>query len=234
MSAIEDCGATQGENYPPSRSANSSFIVPLGSATSGRLVFPAGATGVTLVAEPALQGLARCRLVRRVAWVGFEKGIVMVGYRPDALSPHSPPLDWLADPHKPGDEIMLNASIPWEIEFRGGASRITARLGGLLLRSLDVLGEASQIVLELSRPAGTTYLYLAGDCRQVTIQRPPNVGVGIYTQDGMARLSLDGQRFRSLGSDTRLESAGFNRTDCRYEISIAGGVNQVTIYERRS
>jgi hypothetical protein len=84
------------------------------------------------------------------------------------------------------------------------------RLGGLQLRSLDLLGAASQVTLELSRPAGAAYLYLAGGICRVAIRRPSGVGVRLVAQDGVSHLVFDGQWFRSLGRDTRLEP-DFNR-----------------------
>ena len=68
------------------RSGAHVFSPPLGLATSRCLVFTTSAVGVTLRTEPALQGLVRGRFVRRVSWVGFEAGSVMVGYYPDFCS----------------------------------------------------------------------------------------------------------------------------------------------------
>src|SRR3990172_2063801 len=87
------------------------FIAPLGSATSGRLVFTAGAVDLTLLTEPTLQGLVRGRFARRVSWVGFEAGIVMVGYCPEALRhpgatyPFFLPLNRRDGTNKTGDKI---------------------------------------------------------------------------------------------------------------------------------
>jgi hypothetical protein len=93
------------------------FIAPLGSATSGRLVLTASASNVTLLPDPALRGLVHGRFVRRISWVGFEEGIVMVGYypdsstRPDVHCPPFLPLHQRRRPDKPEDEITLNASM---------------------------------------------------------------------------------------------------------------------------
>jgi hypothetical protein len=130
---------------------------------------------------------------------------------------------------EPADAITLNASIPWSIEFRGDAARVTARLGGVQLQSLDVLGRASRVSLELSRPAGTGYLYLAGEADQVTVRRPAGVGVGFNAQGGLTRLSIDGQTFASLERNSRRETPDMDRLPARYEISIASRGSRVTI-----
>lgn len=65
---------------PIQRSRAHVFNAPLASARSGRLVFTTNAAGVILLTEPALQALVRGHFVGHLSWVGFEKGIVMVGY----------------------------------------------------------------------------------------------------------------------------------------------------------
>jgi len=180
------------------------LIAPLGSATSGRLVFTAGAVDVTLLTKPALQGLVRGRFVRRVSWVGFEAG---------------------------GDKITLNASIPWGIEFRGSTSNLNADLRGLELRSLDLLRGASQIRLLLSKPAKTTFLYITGGIRDGTIRVPAGVGMRVQVSGGVSDLLFDGQHFAEIGGATILENSIFKSATSRCDICIAGGASNLTIVE---
>jgi len=180
------------------------LIAPLGSATSGRMVFTAGAVDLTLLTEPALQSLVRGRFVRRVSWVGFEAG---------------------------GDAITLNASIPWGIEFRGSTSNLNADLRGLELRSLDLLGGASQIRLLLSKPAKTTFIYITGGIRDGTIRVPASVGMRVQVSGGASNLMFDGQHFAEIGGATILENSIFKSATSRCEICIAGGASNLTIVE---
>lgn len=223
------------------------FTAPLGSATSGRIVFTTNAAGVTLLTGPALQGPVRGRFVHRVSWVGFEKGIVMVGYypdyygRPDVLTPASdrpasdhppfPPLARRSCPEEPVDEITLKASIPWEIEFRGDIANLNADLRGLDLRSLDVFGIASQIRLLLSRPAKTIFIYIQGGIREGTIRVPPGVGVRVQVSGGVSSLVFDGQRFAATRGDLNLENSTFKSATSRCDICISGGASNLTIEE---
>jgi len=213
------------------------LIAPLGSATSGRLVFTAGAVDVTLLTEPALQGLVRGRFVRRVSWVGFEAGIVMVGYYPEAprhpgaRCPFFLPLNRRDSPDKTGDAITLNASIPWEIEFRGSTSNLNADLRGLELRSLDLLGGASQINLLLSRPSNATFIYITGGIRDGTIRVPAGVGMRVQVSGGVSDLLFDGQHFAEIGGATILENSIFKSATSRCDICIAGGASNLTIVE---
>ena len=225
--------------HPKQSSRAHIFTAPLASATSGRLVFSTNVAGVTLITEPALQGLVRGHFVR-VSWVGIEAGIVMVGYypdsyhRPDILSPSSdrptfPPLNRGRCPDKPGDEITLNTSIPWEIEFRGDISNLNADLRGLELRSLDVLGVASQIRLLLSEPAKTTFLYITGGIHDGTIRMPPSVGVRVQVSGGVHNLVFDGQRYAAIRGDINLENSTFKSAISRCDICIAGGAGDLTL-----
>jgi hypothetical protein len=174
----------------------------------------------------------------------------MVGYypatfcRPDVLSPSSdrpssdrpssdrppfPPIHRRDVPGKPGDEITLNAYIPWEIEFRGGISNLHADLRGLELRSLDVLGGASQIRLLLSGPARTTFIYITGGIRNGTIRVPPGVGISVQVSGSVSNLVFDGQRFAAMAGDINLENSTFKSATSRCDVCIAGGANNLTI-----
>jgi hypothetical protein len=71
-----------------------------------------------------------CRLVPR-QWIG-RGGRVTIQYG------RFPFFDWLAHTHEPLADVTLNGSIPWEIEFHGGVSRLNADLSELPLRALDL------------------------------------------------------------------------------------------------
>jgi hypothetical protein len=172
-----------------------------------------------------------------VSWVGFEEGTVMVGYypgsstRPDVHCPPFLPLHRRSHLDKPGDEITLNASIPWEIEFRGDLSNLNADFRGLELRSLDVLGVASQIKLLLSEPVKTTYIYITGGIRKGTIRLSAGVGVRVQISGGVTDLKFDGQRFAAMSGDINLENSIFKSATSRCDFCIAGGVSNLTIEE---
>ena len=219
------------------------FIAPLGSATSGRLVFTTSASSVTLLTDPALKGLVHGRFVSRVSWVGFEVGTVMVGYypdayqRPDVLSlssgyPSFLPLNRHRLSDKPGDEITLNASIPWEIEFRGDISDLNADLSDLDVRSMDALGGADRIRLRLSRPSETTFIYITGGIHESAIRVPAGVGVRVQVGGGASNLMFGYQRIAVIDKDIHLENPSFKSATSRCDICIAGGANDLTIEEQ--
>lgn len=213
MSASRRCYNNEMEN----------FTAPLGSAASGRLVFTSGADGITIGAGATIAALAHGRLRRWGQNVQVKDGLLIVQTRccpSHGLKGY--PQKWL-------NELTLNAALPWEIEFRGGASRINAILHELQLRSFDILGGASQVVLALSKPAQTAYIYIAGGASRVTILRPAGVGVQVQVQGGVRELVLDGQRLSAAVGDASLESPGYSDADSRWDICIAGGASQMTI-----
>jgi hypothetical protein len=195
----------------------------LEGAVSGRLVFASGAAWMNIHADPASNALAEGRFAGTAPGVQVEEGLVIVKTR------RFPPLDRIGHGHGIPGEISLNTAVPWEIEFRGGASRISADLRGLHLRSFDVLGGASQILLALSKPAGTTFIYIAGGADQVTILRSDGAAVQLQAQEGMSHLTFDEGYYKTIPGESRLESPGYQNNFSRCDILIAGGANRLTI-----
>jgi hypothetical protein len=126
-----------------------SFTTPLGVATRGRLLFASGAAGVTLHAEPEMPNLYRATFARPIPRVWMHGATVTVQHRRFSLR------GWLDTQRKPAAEIMLNGSIPWEIEVRGGVAQLLADLRHLQLMALDVNGVASDMMMLLARPVAT-------------------------------------------------------------------------------
>jgi hypothetical protein len=225
---------------PTHRSKARVFNAPLGSAKDGRLVLTTEAKGVTLFTDPALQGLVRGHFVHQVSWVGFEEGIVMVGYypgfchHPDILCPSSgrqtfPPSNWGSSSDQRWDEITLKTSIPWEIEFRDRILDLNADLSELELRSLDMLGGAERIRLLLPGSAKATFIYIRGGIRHSEIRVPPGVGVRVQVSGGVKNLVFDGQRFAAMDEGIHWENSNFNSAANQCNICIVGGATDLTI-----
>ena len=199
------------------------FVAPLDQASTGRLVFLSAASGITLLAVARLPHLARGHFTRPVPCIEVKEGRLTLQYR------RFPCFDRPVFLGEPRGEIRLNASLPWEIEFHGGISGLTAGLRGLQLRSLDILGRADQVTLQLSAPAGTGFIYISGGAHQISLRRPAETGVRLSALGGISNLSLDGRRFSAIAGEARLETSGFTSSTSRYEIGIAGGASHVTI-----
>lgn len=169
--------------------------------------------------------LARGRFSPPLPYVWVEENVITFQYR------YIPTINRIVASLVPPFEIKLSSSIPWEIEFRSNISNLNADLRGLELRSLDLLGGASQIKLLLSRPNKTTFIYITGGIRNGTIGLPPSVGVRVQVSGGVSNLGFDSQHFDIIGSDTHLENSTSESATSRCDISISDGANNVTIDE---
>jgi hypothetical protein len=210
------------KNLPLDPNMNGDFGLPLGKTTSGRLVFASGAAGVQISASPSPSELYRAHFERHIPSIRVQDGIIIVQYRRYLL------LDRLAYLREPLACIGLNRAIPWEIEFRDGVSRLTADLRKLHLRSLD-LGSVSTAMLNLPTPDGVANIYLSGSATDLTLQRPPGVGLRLQIAGAASHLRLDEQRFGAIGCGMRWQTQDYNTAVRRYEIGIAGSVGHMTI-----
>jgi hypothetical protein len=169
------------------------------------------------------QALYRARFRHPAPRVWLREGALTI-QGPLVPAPDPPP-----DSHPTFAEIRLNASIPWEIEFHHGASGLKANLGRLQLLSLDLLGGATHIELELSKPTGTAFIYISGGLSQGVIRRPMGVAVRLQVGGGVRELVFDGRHLGESSEDTRVETPGFADAASAYEICITGGATDVTI-----
>jgi hypothetical protein len=206
-------------NNPKSREPSA----PLGSVTDGRLRFLRGASNVTIHTDPSTADLYRARFEGPLPSVWVEGGDVAIEY-PWTLHP----FDW----RKRGADVVLNGSIPWEIGFSGGLSRLDADLSGLRLVSFSASGGVSRVELLLAEPSGKVSIRFDGGASDVTVRRPNGVGANVFVGGGASKLALDDQHFGAIGGETRLESASYAEATDRYEIVITGGASNVTIANR--
>src|SRR3712207_6726137 len=134
---------TAGQAASRGQRQGNEFAAPLGSVRSGRLIFASGASSVTVRADPSMADLYHARFEGQVPRVGAQGGTVTIRY------PRFPFFDWLYYLRERPAEVSLNAQIPWDIEIRGGTSRLTADLRGLELGSFVMSGGASRVEVTL-------------------------------------------------------------------------------------
>lgn len=198
------------------------FAAPLGSVTSGHLVFASGAGGVTLQADSALPDLCRAHFAGHIPSVWAQNGMVTIQYRRLSF------FDWLASWRGPVAEVTLNGSLPWEIEFRDGVSQLTADLSGLQLRALD-LSSASQVVVTLPQPSDIVFVHVSGSVSNFTLRRPAGVAVRVHISGSASNLTFDEERYGAAAGGMRWQTPGYNSAADRYDITISGSVSDMTI-----
>jgi hypothetical protein len=199
------------------------FAAPLGSITGGRMEFGRGAANVTIRADSATEALYRARFEGPEPRVQSEDGTVTIRY---------PRTFHLFEARKRCAEVTLNARIPWEVEIRDGASRLTADLRGLELRSFEASGGASRVELMLPTPSGTVPVRIVGGASNVAIRRPEGVAARVRVSGGSTNLAFDDQRFGAVGGEVSLLSPYYEGASDRYDFVLTGGASNVTIDTR--
>jgi len=126
-------------------------------------------------------------------------------------------------------EVTLNVAIPWQIVIQGGASDVTAELGGLDLASLVVKGGLSSIRLELPVPAGVVPIRISGGASEIIIRRPGGVAARAHLKGWVSTFVFYDQTFSNMGNNARLQSSDFDSTAPYYDIEVTSSASMVTI-----
>ena len=200
---------------------------PLGLSRSGRLRFTNGAHRIIIQADSHLRGLYRAHFGDRGPIVEAWRGIVTIQY------PRFPGGDWLNDQSERPAEVALNASIPWDVELCGGASRLTVDLRGLRLGSLKVDGGASRLEVVLPAPSGIVTMVILGGASNVAIGRPEGVAARLRVDGGATNLTFDDRHIGAAGGVLDLQSGDYGAATDRYDIAVTGGANNLSIDEQQ-
>ena len=203
------------------------FAAQLGASRSGRLRFTNGTHRVVIRACSHLRGLYRASFGERMPIVVVRGGVVSI------RCPRVASCDWTGyRPERPA-EVALNAVIPWDVEVRGGASRLTADLSGLRLGSLKVDGGASRLEVVLPAPSGIVTVVILGGASNVAIRRPEGVSARLRVEGGVTNLTFDDRRIGATGGELILRSRGYEDAVDRYDIAVTGGANNMSIERQR-
>jgi hypothetical protein len=215
-----------GDDTPTWHDARRDFAAPLAGVTRGRLVFERGAANVTLGVQRALEDLCRAHFEGPMPDVRAQGGTVAIRYRYFSF------FDWLRYAvlwDAQAADVTLNGSVPWDIEIRGGASRLGADLRELALRSLEIRGGASRVDVSLPMPEGAVPIRIGGGASHVTLLHPPEVGVRLRVGGGASSLTLDDQHIGAIGGGLRLETPGYAGAAARYDVEVGGGVSHLSV-----
>ncbi len=202
---------------------NGDFAALRGSLASGRLRFVRGASDVIIRADSSTGDLYRARFDGAVPEVWTEGGVVNLRY-PRFFHP-------FGRRGRTG-KVVLNAAIPWHIEVRDGASKLTADLSQLKLGSFEVSGGASKVELTLPRVSGLAPVRILGGASNVVIHRPEGVATRVCIVGGSTNLTFEDQHFGAVGGEVSLQSPNYEGTPERYDITITGGASNVAIDTR--
>ena len=204
------------------------FAAQLGASRSGRLRFTNGTHRVVIRACSHLRGLYRASFGERMPIVVVRGGVVSI------RCPRVASCDWTGyRPERPA-EVALNAVIPWDVEVRGGASRLTADLSGLRIGSLKVDGGASRLEVVLPAPSGIVTVVVCGGASNVAISRPEGVAARLRVDGGVTNLRFDYRHIGAAGGELNLRSRNYDGAADRYDIAVTGGANNMSIDEQQA
>ena len=119
--------------------------------------------------------------------------------------------------------IDLRAGDRWHVLLRGGASNLDADLRALDLRSFEITGGVSGLVLALPAPKGIVPLRIRGGAVNVCILRPAHTAIRARISGGVSSLRLDRMELGAVGGATSWESDGASDATNRYELEVNGG-----------
>ena len=196
------------------------FAAPLDSATAGRLEFGRGAYNIVIHADTSTDDLYRARFEGTAPDIRVEDGTIRVDYPRTWRS-----LDW----RRHSADVALNAAVPWGVDVRGGAYRIEADLSSLRLEAFRIDGGASEVELTLAEPSGTVSIRIEGGANNLRVRRPVGVAARLHVDAGASRLAFDDQHLGAVGGETTLESGNYTDATDRYEITMTGGANNVSV-----
>jgi DNA-binding MarR family transcriptional regulator len=205
---------------------------PVASASAGRLVFVTGAPSVRIRAAADLGSeLYRARFTGAIPKARVRDGTVTIRY------PRLAWFDWRmrvagqridASAHWRRDavELLLNASLPWSVEFRGGATGLDADLRDLPLVSLAIAGGAGPVTIAVGAPAGIVPLRFSGGVGDLLVTRPTDTAATLTVEGGYRSATLDGTMAWSPG---RVETPDAASAPDRFAVEVRGGANRVAV-----
>jgi DNA-binding MarR family transcriptional regulator len=218
----EETGKLRAEGGSRTEGPPGEFSSPLGALKSARLRFMSGASRATLRADAKLELLYLARFEGKAPNVKEEAGTVSVQYPRFSL------LDW----RKQSAEIALNATIPWQLEFKGGVSRLDAELGTLRLESMELTGGASDCVVRLPPPSGTVPIRVSGGASDLTFHLPAKAAARLQVKGGVSKLAFQEHRLGAVGGTMNLESPDYKSAEDRYDIEFLGGASNLSVLSR--
>jgi DNA-binding MarR family transcriptional regulator len=211
-------GEASGQPPEPSVAADAASA-PLGGVREGRLEFKAGAARLTLDAAAPAGRLFQARFEGRPPRLTVHEGAVTLTY--PRLGPFRRA--------QGGAVLSLSAAVPWEVEVRGGVTRLDADLSAVVLTRLEVRGGCHAVRLRLPAPRGTVPVRLTGGASDVALLRPAGVEARLRVTGGATSLAFDAQRLGAVGGTVLLETPGYAAAEDRYDMELTGGAAGLTV-----
>jgi DNA-binding MarR family transcriptional regulator len=209
------------ETAPDGGPASSEHFAPLGGLHEARLSIRSGLSSLRL--RPGLNPaeLYRAAFEGSTPQVRLRDGRVLVQFKGFGW-------DWRGRVATVG----LNTTIPWTIEVVGGIQKVEADLRAINVRSLDIVGGAERVQLELGQPVGEGKIKIVGGVKALRVERPAGVPMRLSVVGGSNAIVVDGNRLDKRGGPTTLESAGWAPNVDRFDLAVVGGSRSIEVVGR--
>lgn len=204
---------------------DASFSAPLGALKKGQLEMVNGVSNIELTGDPSIRELFQGQFSGLVPEVRTRNERVIIRHRLSITGW----LEHVLSGYRHAGKILLNTSIPWQIELRGGVSHLDADLREIQLRSLIVTGGVSEADILLPRPVGTVQIHVASGVSNLRIFHPQGVAAQLKVGGGINQLVFHGQSYGSIGGGIQVDTADYKTDTNRYEIVIDGGVSNLSV-----
>ncbi len=198
--------------------------LPRGSRTAATFEARRGVAALVLGATPVGEGahLVRARFEGSPPTVSLDDGLVSYTH------PKGSPLDWLRMRSK-WVRVALARDVRWALRIKGGAAKLEADLGALSVSSFELLGGASDLLLQLGRPEGVVPVRIKGGVSTARIQRPRNVPMKLVVHGGVSGLSVDSMKLGSVGGLLEWASPELAGARDRFELELHGGASNLSL-----
>jgi hypothetical protein len=208
------------------REGGDRFSAQLGTSSTGRLRFANGLHGATIRADANLTGLYTAHFGDQIPTVGVRGGEVSVRYAGRRA------FDLLGCGTEHPAEVVLNPSLPWDVEIRGSASKLLADLRGVRLGSFHLTGGAGRVEVVLPVPSGTATVVVRGGASNVVVRCPAGVPTHLCVSGGATNLWFVNRHIRGAGGDLDFWSHNPAGARNRCGILVTGGANNLTVDEK--
>ena len=125
--------------------------------------------------------------------------------------------------------VRLAKDVAWDVDLSAGAGTVDADLGATTVTGVVLDGGARSIELTLPRPDGSVPVDQRAGADHLVIHLPEGVGARVTVTSGAGGAEIDGEATQGIGAGTTLTTDGFDESEDHYEITVAGGLGNLTI-----
>jgi hypothetical protein len=126
-------------------------------------------------------------------------------------------------------DVLLSASVRWDLRVGGGAELSTIDLGGAQLAAVDLAGGAGRIELTLPRPDGTLTVRMSGGVSRFDVHTAGQVPVRVRVGSGAGQVVLDGTSHSGVAAGALFTPAGWNHSVDRIDVNAVAGMSALTV-----